>query len=51
MDRGIKAIRLITGELEEHGDTGIDVGRYQLLVEGDQQVDQGKYIVIMKEVE
>lgn len=50
MDRGVQSIRLVTGELEEHGDTGIDVGRHQLFAGGNQEVDQGKYIVIMKRV-
>ena len=51
MDRGIESMRLITDELEEHGDTGIDVGRYQLFAGGNQEVDQGKYIVILKRVD
>ena len=51
MDRGIKSMQLITGELEDHGDTGIDVGRYKLFAEGGQELDQGKYIVILKKVD
>jgi uncharacterized protein (TIGR02246 family) len=51
MDRGIKAMQLITGELEDHGDTGIDVGRYRLFGKGGQEFDQGKYIVILKQVD
>ena len=51
MDRGIKSMRLITGELEDHGETAIDVGRYKLFGEGERELDQGKYIVVLKRVD
>jgi ketosteroid isomerase-like protein len=51
MDRGIKSMLLITGELEDHGHTAIDVGRYKLFGDGERELDQGKYIVILKQVD
>jgi uncharacterized protein (TIGR02246 family) len=48
MDMGIKAARLEIVEAEDHGDTAIEVSRFALLGEGDQALDQGKYIVIWK---
>lgn len=49
MDKGIKAIKLETVEAEGYGDTAFEVGRYTLEGEGDQVLDQGKYIVIWKQ--
>jgi uncharacterized protein (TIGR02246 family) len=48
MDMGIKAARLDTVEVEEHGDTAIELGHYLLSGEGGQRIDQGKYMVIWK---
>jgi uncharacterized protein (TIGR02246 family) len=48
MDNGISAARLEIAEVEEHGDTAIEVSRYTLLGAGEQLLDQGKYIVIWK---
>jgi uncharacterized protein (TIGR02246 family) len=50
MNMGIKAAKLETVELEGHGDTAHEVGRYTLYGEGNQLLDQGKYIVIWKRV-
>ncbi|GAB3542417.1 hypothetical protein GCM10027443_43230 [Pontibacter brevis] len=48
MNMGIKSVKLRTGEVEQHGDTAIEVSQATLFVEGDQEVDQSKYIVIWK---
>ena len=45
---GLKGASLETIELEAHGDTAIEVGRYRLLAAGDAVADQGKYIVVWK---
>jgi uncharacterized protein (TIGR02246 family) len=46
MDMGIKGARLETVEVEGHGDTAVEVGRFELLGEGEQILDRGKYIVL-----
>jgi uncharacterized protein (TIGR02246 family) len=51
MDMGIKGAKLESVEVEAHGDTAIEVGRYTLQGEGGQVLDSGKYIVIWKHVE
>ncbi|MGD9725834.1 MAG: SgcJ/EcaC family oxidoreductase [Nitrospiraceae bacterium] len=48
IDMGLKGASLETIELEAHGDTAIEVGRYRLLAAGDAIADQGKYIVVWK---
>jgi len=50
MDMGIKEAKLETLEVEDHGDTAIEVGRYALMVEGGQLADAGKYLVVWKNV-
>jgi ketosteroid isomerase-like protein len=49
MDSGIKAMTLESVEVEGHGDTAIEVGKYTLHDEGGQPLDEGKYIVIYKQ--
>lgn len=49
MDSGISAAQLEIAEVEDHGDTVIEVSRYTLLGAGEQVLDQGKYIVIWKQ--
>ena len=44
-----KQIRLETLEVEDHGDTAYEVGKYILLKKDNQVFDQGKYIVIWKQ--
>jgi uncharacterized protein (TIGR02246 family) len=51
MDMGIKEVRLETVELENHGDTAIEVGRYTLSGAEGQRIDKGKYIVIWKQID
>ena len=48
IDTGLKGASLDTIELEAHGDTVIEIGRYRLLAAGDAVADQGKYIVVWK---
>lgn len=48
MAMGIKAAVLQTQELEQLGDTAIEVGRYTLRAGDDEVVDQGKYVVVWK---
>ena len=50
-DMGIKSATLETVELETHGDTAIDVGKFTLAVEGGQTVDEGKYLVVWKQAD
>lgn len=49
MDMGIKEAKLETVELEDHGTTAIEVGRYTLSGEGGAVMDSGKFIVIWKQ--
>ncbi len=49
MDMGIKSAKLETVELEGHGDTAIEIGKYTLSGEADQVMDTGKYVVIWKQ--
>ncbi len=51
MEMGIKEARLDTLEVDGHGDTAIEVGRYSMMVDGGQVVDTGKYVVIWKKVD
>ena len=48
MDMGIASIKLETAEVEEHGDTAIEEGRYTLGTADGETADVGKYIVIWK---
>jgi uncharacterized protein (TIGR02246 family) len=50
MDMGIKGAVLEIVEVEDHGETAIEVGKYTLLGEEGQALDEGKYIVIWKQV-
>ena len=49
MDMGIKAIKLEAIEVEAYGNTAFEVGRYTLLDQCSQVLDQGKFIVIWKQ--
>jgi uncharacterized protein (TIGR02246 family) len=48
MDMGIKAVELEGVELDVHGETAVEVGKYTLGAEGGQTLDQGKYVVVWK---
>lgn len=47
MDMGIDVAKLEIVELEDHGDTAIEVGQYTLSGDG-QVMDRGKYLVTWK---
>ena len=47
-DMGIKEVVLETIDLEDHGDTAIDMGCYTLKADGGAVADHGKYVVIWK---
>jgi uncharacterized protein (TIGR02246 family) len=48
MDMGVKNAKLDSVEVEQHGDTAIEVGQYLLSDAEGKRIDQGKYIVIWK---
>ena len=48
MDMGIKNARLDILEVEQHGDTVNDIGKYTLSSADGQVMDTGKYVVIWK---
>ena len=48
IDSGIKTVQLDTLETEGYGDTAIEVGKYRFGGEGEQMIDEGKYLVIWK---
>ena len=48
MDSGVKSIKLITGEVEQHRDTAIEVSKAEFYGQGGQKLDDAKYIVIWK---
>jgi uncharacterized protein (TIGR02246 family) len=48
IEMGLAGASLETVEVEAHGNTAIEVGRYRLLGPGDTVADAGKYIVVWK---
>ena len=48
LEMGVRALELNTLEVDDLGDTAIETGEYRLLVEDDQVLDVGKYIVVWK---
>jgi uncharacterized protein (TIGR02246 family) len=48
MDAGIKGAKLVTVEVEAHGDSAHEVGTYVLTGEGGKALDNGKYVVVWK---
>jgi len=50
MDMGVKSIKLETGDVEQHGDTAIEVSKAKLLADGGEIIDVAKYIVVWKKV-
>ena len=48
MDGGVKAVKLVTLEVEAHGDFAHEVGTYALTGEGGKPLDNGKYVVVWK---
>jgi uncharacterized protein (TIGR02246 family) len=48
MNMGVKAVTLRSIEVEDRGDTAIEVGQYTLSGAAGQLLDAGKYVVIWK---
>jgi len=48
IDMGIKSVKLNLLEIEQHGDTAIEVGKYTMMTENNDVIDHGKGIVIWK---
>jgi uncharacterized protein (TIGR02246 family) len=48
LDLGLKEATLETIEVEDHGNTAIEVGRYRLIAGAGALADQGKYVVVWK---
>ena len=48
IDSGFKAVKLTSVEVETHGDTAYEVGKWAVPGEGDKVYDAGDYIVIWK---
>jgi uncharacterized protein (TIGR02246 family) len=51
MDMGIKAVHLETLEVEQAGETAIEMGQYELSGADGQRLDQGKYLIVWKRQE
>lgn len=51
MDMGIKRAELEIIETEQHGDTAIEMSRYRLSGADGELMDEGKYIVVWKQVD
>jgi uncharacterized protein (TIGR02246 family) len=49
MDMGLQEAKMEIVEVEDHGDTAIEVSMFSLMGEGGQVLDKGKYIVIWKQ--
>ncbi len=49
MDMGVKEAVLETLEVESHGETAHEVGRYTMTTGGGQVADAGKYLVVWKQ--
>ena len=48
MDMGIKEVNLTTAEIEEMGETAVEVGEYKLSGANHNPVDSGKYLVVRR---
>ncbi len=51
MNMGVKSAVLASIEVEDHGNTAIEVGQYTLSGDAGQLLDAGKYVVIWKHVQ
>ena len=49
LDMGLKSATLKTVSVDVCGDAAVEIGEYSLGVEGGQQVDHGKYLVVWKQ--
>ena len=51
MDAGVKTIALEGTEIRRSGDIAYEVGKYNLFADGGTEIDDGKYIVLWKNVD
>jgi uncharacterized protein (TIGR02246 family) len=51
MDNGLKGVKLTIVEVEQHGDTAIELGRAQILGSDKSVLDSIKYVVVWKRVD
>jgi uncharacterized protein (TIGR02246 family) len=51
MDMGVKEAKLETNEVDELGDTAVEVSTFKMFGGDDQLLDQGKYIVVWKKID
>lgn len=51
MKAGVKKIQLTTSEIEGDAKRALEIGTYQIMVDGDKVVDQGKYLVEWKNLD
>ena len=49
MQMGVKRVKLTTRDMEELAETAIELGTYTLFGADQQQLDQGKYLVVWNE--
>jgi ketosteroid isomerase-like protein len=49
MTAGVKSVRLESQNIEQYGEVVAEVGRFTVLVERDQVIDEGKYLVLWKQ--
>ncbi len=47
-DSGIEGVSLVTVELESHGNTAYEVGKFELVGANGKVADHGKYVVVWK---
>ncbi|TPE44223.1 YybH family protein [Pontibacter mangrovi] len=48
VDMGIRKVELNTDKVEDHNDLAVETGTYRMYAQANQQIDQGKYIVLWK---
>jgi len=46
---GVKAIRLESQKVEQYGEVMAEIGRFTVLIEENQVIDEGKYLVLWKQ--
>ena len=51
LDAGVKGLTLESVEIERFGNTANEIGKYTLYADGDTEIDNGKYIVIWKNID
>jgi len=49
MTAGVKGLRLESQNIETYGEVLAEIGRFTVLIEGNQVIDEGKYLVLWKQ--